>query len=101
MCNNTQYNYSQADGYIIPKMDRFKKSEDSDFDYRKYTRTFSGKMTKKRYKMLDRYCRLHSRSPRYRCGHDYDCCGCLCGQYMTFTYRYNAVTIHLQHTYNY
>lgn len=101
MCKTKNYNYPQADGYIIPKMDRFEETEESDFDYRKYERVFSGRMTKKRYKIIDRFCRTRSRRPRYRCGHDFDCCGCMCGQHLSFSYQKNQVIIYLQHSYNY
>lgn len=73
----------------------------SDFDRTVYVREFSGRMTKERYKKLSHICRYYSQPPKYRCGHDYDCCGCLCGQYMTFTYKYNQVVITLVQDFNY
>lgn len=94
-------NEYQPDDYVIPKMDKFVQLDNSDYDYCNYERTFSGRMTKARYKILDRFCRIRSRSPRYRCGHEHDCCGCLCGQRMELTYSQGQVKIILSHSFNY
>lgn len=87
--------------YIAPdetKMNRFKQT-DGDIEYRTYTREFSGRMTKGRWKILDRYCRKHSWSTH--CGHEWDCCGCLCGQYASFAYSANQVTVSITQSFNY
>lgn len=75
--------------------------DEMEMDYRVYYRTFSGRMTKKRYQLIRRICRFYSRSFRYSCGHDWDCCGCLCGHSMTFTYKHNQVKIRISYSYNY
>lgn len=80
---------------------RFEHHNDSDMDREHYTRSFSGKMTKERYKKLSSFCRFHSRPFRYRCGHEWDCCGCIFAVDMYFTYKYNCVTVHLIHHRNY
>lgn len=82
------------------KMARFTQLE-GDIDYRDFERIFSGRMTKGRWKIIDRYCRVKSRSPRYGCGHDWDCCGCQCGQNLSFKYTRNAVIISLSMSFNY
>jgi len=89
---------------------RFRELPDSEYDYRKYQRTFSGRMTKARWKKLDAFARkfnhthIYGTSPNgyaYRCGCEHDCCGCLCGQYMHVSYKQNQVKIDLQLSYNY
>lgn len=70
-----------------------------DMDYREYERVFSGRMTKLRYKTLDRFCRTNTYSER--CHHEHDCCGCMCGQKLSFTYYRNQVKIRLTQSFNY
>lgn len=100
MCQLKEYNYPQANGYLQPNMKNF-QLVDGDFDYVVYQRCFSGKLTKERYKTLHSLCRIYSRRPRYRCGHEWDCCGCLCGQNMSFTYKKNQVVISFSQSFNY
>ena len=83
------------------KTDKFISTPASDYDYRCYERVFTGRMTKARWKIIDRFCRLHSFRPRYRCGHDWDCCGCFCGQSMSFEYKHNQVSITFTQSFNY
>lgn len=59
-----------------------------------YQRKFSGRLTKKRYKILDIYTRKNSW--RQRCHHEHDCCGCIFKQSMYFQYAQNQVTITMQ-----
>lgn len=80
---------------------KFKDDEDSDYDRNHYIRQFSGRMTKRRYKILSHFCRYYSRPFRYRCGHDWDCCGCVFAISMYFEYKQNQVTVHLVHHRNY
>lgn len=79
---------------------RFKPVPNLDYDTAECTRSFSGRMTKARWKRLDRICRAN-RLSRMNCGHDWDCCGCLCGQYMSFTYKHNQVVITIYQSFNY
>jgi len=72
-----------------------------DADYRQYQRVFTGRMTKRRWKIIDRFCRLNTFRPHYRCGHDWDCCGCFCGQSMDFEYSRNQVVISFSKSFNY
>ena len=60
----------------------------SDYDYAKYFRVLKGRLTKARYKAIDRQCRKFSQ--RFHCGHEHDCCGCLCGQSMSFIHNANT-----------
>lgn len=75
------------------------KPVERDMDEAIYERSFTGRMTKQRYKILDRLCRANS-FRRY-CGHEYDCCGCLCSQSMSFEYKRNQVVITLTQNFNY
>lgn len=78
---------------------RFRELPDSDYDYRRFNRVFSGRMTKGRWKIISRFCRMHScRIPVYS---DYDCTGQLCGKDMEFTYKHNQVDIRLNMSYDY
>lgn len=92
------YNYSTP-----MHMNRFTEvfPHEDCFDTRYYERVFSGRLTKARYKSLARACRVYSRRPKYRCGCEHDCCGCLCSQYMTFTYSRNQVVINFTQGFNY
>jgi hypothetical protein len=62
------------------------------FETLSLVRKFSGRMTKARYKILSRYCR--KMIYRQRCGHDYDCCGCVFAEYYEFDYKQNQVIIY-------
>lgn len=85
---------------------------ESDFDIAVETRTIIGRLTRARKKLILNYVlnfnELHSApygvSPNgypYRCGHDYDCCGCLSSDSMrVLFYKHRAVITHSQH-YNY
>lgn len=86
---------------ISLKTTKFVATDESDYDYRIYERVFTGRMTKLRLKIIDRFCRLHSYHPHYRCGHEWDCCGCFCGQSMSFEYNHNQVTIRFTQSFNY
>lgn len=72
-----------------------------DIDREVFTREFSGRLTRARYKLIDRFCRAASRRFKYRCGHDYDCCGCVFAVSMSFQYKQNLVVIHLTYHRNY
>lgn len=82
------------------RMKKFVRSADSEMDYMIYQREFSGRLTPARYKQLDRYCRRNSFRPG-RCGHQWDCCGCLVSQFMSFTYNHNQVVVTLVRIFNY
>lgn len=77
------------------------KLEGNDGDTLTYIRTFSGRITKYRYKLIHRWIREHTLGHIPHCGHEYDCCGCLCRQYVNFTYKYNLVTITMIQGFNY
>lgn len=72
-----------------------------DIDREVFTREFSGRLTRERYKRIDRFCRAASRPLKYRCGHDYDCCGCVFAMSMSFTYKQNLVVIRVIYYRNY
>jgi hypothetical protein len=88
--------------YVIPPEINYKKFRptETDMDRREYTRQFTGRMTKERYSIIDRYCRKASYTTGY-CGHEWDCCGCLCSQSLSFTYKQNQTIITLVQTFNY
>ena len=91
------YNTKKDDNII--NYHRFKELPDSEYDYRRFERVFSGRITKKRWQLIHRFCRLHSyRIPVYS---DYDCTGQLCGKDMEFTYKHNQVVIRLSMSYDY
>jgi hypothetical protein len=88
--------------YFKPKfktMRNFKLIE-SDIDYSIYKRVFSGKITKKRYLKINKYCRKKSFRAT-NCGCSYDCCGCLSSQKLTFEYKQNQIIVILNHSFNY
>lgn len=62
--------------------------EKSDMDHKTQFKLLRGRLTKRRYKILDSFCRKNSFSTH--CHHEHDCCGCLCGQSMHF--KHNPVT---------
>lgn len=78
---------------------RFIELPKSEYDYRQYKRVFSGRMTKGRWKIISRFCRMHSY--RIQVYSDYDCTGQLCGKDMEFTYKYNQIVIRLNMSYDY
>lgn len=91
-------------------MKNFKATPDSDYDYQISQRTFTGRITKGRWKKLQRAARkfsnasLYGKSPNgynYTCGCSYDCCGCLSSQSMQVSYQQNQVCITLSQSYNY
>ena len=90
----------QKESFWELKTTKFKLTEESDYDRKVAERVFSGRMTKMRYKIIDGFCRRHSKQIP-NCGHEWDCCGCLCGQYMEFEYKQNQVTITLVQNFNY
>jgi len=80
-------------------MRKFKIIE-ADIDYKMSERILTGRLTKLRYKVLDRYCRQRTFRAG-NCGHDYDCCGCLSSQSLTFEHKHNRTVLTLSITFNY
>lgn len=78
---------------------KYSETDTSEYDYRVYQRSFSGRMTKKRWKKIDAYCRRNSFSSR--CGCEHDCCGHLCRQHFSFTYSLNQLVINVTRSFNY
>lgn len=74
-------------------MRKFKRVYIGDDDAETYQRVFSGRLTKGRYKALQRYCKSRTRSGFGYCGHDWDCCGCVCRTEMELAYKHNLVTL--------
>lgn len=72
---------------------------EAESDYEVAVYSFSGRMTKLRWKILDRYCRNHSRS--MWCGCQHDCCGCISSTNMHLQYKHNLVTLTYTLNYNY
>jgi len=80
-------------------------SLEGDIDFNLSVRCINLPLNKKNYKLLDRYCRKNSYSSR--CGHEWDCCGCVSSvnTWMTYcnTNKYGApqITIHQRVSFNY
>jgi hypothetical protein len=73
--------------------------EQPDPAYNTVCRRFSGRLTKARYKAVSRFCRMNTW--RRHCSHEWDCCGCLFAQRMSFTYRHNQISIFIHQSRNY
>jgi len=74
------------------------KPNGGDYDEAVFCRSFSGRITKARYKILYRFCRANSGGiPIYS---DYDCTGRVCGRYFEFEYKHNRVTVKLRVAYD-
>lgn len=71
----------------------------NDMDTAIFVREFSGRITARRWKIISSFCRKHCW--RVRCGHEYDCCGCLFAQDVNFTYKQNQVVITITQHFNY
>ncbi len=63
----------------------------SELDNCLYERTFIGRMTKQRYKLISRYCRKQTKE--FNCGCSYDCCGHMYSQRVSFEFKYNMLTV--------
>jgi hypothetical protein len=74
----------------------------SDIDFEIAEREIKGRMTPMRYKILSRYARVKSlkRGELY-CGHEHDCCGCMCGQSMELIASHNSAKLVLAISFNY
>lgn len=91
---------------------RFKSSNESDFDTRVSVRTLTGNMTEARRERLDLIARLYTESHSapygvspngyaYTCGHEWDCCGCLIHDFMEVEHTESGSTIKIIQTFNY
>ncbi len=91
---------------------RFKSSDESDFDKRVSVRTLTGNMTEERRERLDLIARLYTESHEapygvspngyaYTCGHEWDCCGCLVHDFMDVEHTEGGSTIKIIQTFNY
>lgn len=72
---------------------------DGDFDYTTLQRTFTGRMTRLRWKIISDFCR--KKSGYQHCGHEWDCCGCMHSQSVSFDYKHNQVTVSISQSFNY
>lgn len=80
-------------------------------DERVCERILTGRLTKARYKIIERYARKHRRSQSdiygegFRCGHEHDCCGCLVGEWMSTKYtrhwKGTKVVLRFSQSFNY
>jgi len=74
-------------------------SNRSDYDCTVMYKVIRGRMTKARYKALNRFERANSRSmPVYS---EHDCTGQLCGVYTDIYYRKTFVVIKITYSYDY
>jgi hypothetical protein len=83
----------------IKHCEKFKDISNSNFEYSTLIRVFTGRITKRRYKLIDSYCRNKSYSTH--CSHEWDCCGCLHNQSVSFSYSFNQVKIKITQSFNY
>lgn len=74
-------------------------TDEGEFDSQTFMREFTGRMTKKRWKIIQSVCRRHCKHLPCDCEHD--CCGCVCGKHMSADYKHNQVTIFYRESYNY
>jgi hypothetical protein len=72
---------------------------DGDMDYRVYEHVIDGRMTKSRYKIINRYARKSSW--REHCGHEWDCCGCMFARRMELKYKNNKWILGMVESFNY
>jgi len=72
---------------------------DGDMDYSVYEHVISGRMTKLRYQIINRYAR--KKSWRESCGHEWDCCGCMYAQGMKLEYKDNKWVLYKSEHFNY
>jgi hypothetical protein len=68
-------------------------------DYRVYEHIIDGRMTKLRYKIINRYARKNSW--REHCGHEWDCCGCMFARGMELEYKNNKWVLEMSESFNY
>ena len=92
---------------------RFKSSNESDFDTRVFIRTLSGNLTDGRRNRIDKIARLYTESHSapygvspiygyaYRCGCEHDCCGCIIHDFMEVENYSDKVIVKIIKTYNY
>lgn len=71
----------------------------NDIDFHTFQKVLDGRITKNRYKLLDRWVR--SQNKKYHCGHDWDCCGCLHSTSATLLVTPNKAEILVTYSYNY
>ena len=93
-------------------MNNFSISSESDLDCRIFTRTIHGRLTKYRYKKINKFIRTFNKDSRYpygiskngyayTCGCSHDCCGCLSRQRMDMEFNQNKITITWTQSFNY
>ncbi len=73
---------------------------EGDIDYNVSTRIIKGRLTKRRYKAIARYCRIHSGRVPY-CGCEHDCCGHVTSRWMTPYFSQGEAYITYVINYNY
>ena len=85
---------------------------DSDIDELTLTREISGRITKRRRKVIESTVRKYNRQSRhpygtspngygYTCGCSHDCCGCLVGKSMGVTFEDSRAILVHRSRYNY
>lgn len=97
-------------------MKKFQYTHTNGHDHCVKSRTITGRLTPKRYKVLNRYARSFNRansalygvSPRgyaYTCGCEHDCCGCMISTSMQVDVKtlgkYASVTLSVHESFNY
>lgn len=85
--------------YVYRRVKRFELAH-SEPDEAVYVRSFSGRMTRLRWKILTRYVRVNTMKSGW-CGHERDCCGCLTSTHASFEHKFNRTTITFRLSFNY
>lgn len=87
--------------------EKYFETENSEYDRREYSRSIHGRLTPRRFSIINEYVNRWN-EVNYRsghCGHEHDCCGCLCGVSMCFEIkssgRYFYVELKKVYNYNY
>lgn len=78
---------------------KFTALNSTDMDIELAIRPIVGNVTKERFKTLYRIARKHTES--LRCGHDWDCCGCVCRRYVDVVRHNGVLSIRVEQHRNY
>lgn len=83
------FNYMELFNGDEPNVKNFDCSGESDYDFHVYEAVIIQQMNKEMFRDLNRKIRVNSKD--FRCGHDYDCCGCLSRIHLYFEHVKNDV----------
>lgn len=75
----------------LPNTKQFSVSESSDYDRNVIEVILLQEFNKNQWKDFTQKLRLNTLNNIGHCGHEWDCCGCLCGQSMDYEYLKKGV----------